>query len=67
MTLEPKENKQKKCMQYIQNSKLKNYVICKVLLTFYHVIPLYLKKKDADKRSHQIFKLPERLTPTRKI
>lgn len=34
---------------------------------FFHVVPLYLKKKAADKRSHQIFRLSERLTPVRKI
>lgn len=63
--LNPKITKQ--CMQYIQNSKLKNLHYMWSASDIFHVVPLYLKEKDADKRSHQIFTLSERLTPARKI
>lgn len=70
---EPKENKQNnvyarsKIPSKRKEKKKTNPLYMQSASDIFHVVPLYLKKKDADKRSHQIFRLPERLTSARKI
>lgn len=59
-TLDPK-------FQVKEKKKKNNPLYMQSASDIFHAVPLYLKKKDADKRSHQIFRLPERLTTARKI